>query len=92
MSQPNELHQPTVMDTAIVRVPAFFFNSTVGRFLPSKADNEETMVEEEVEGSPASESIADEFEFINKSTESLNKAKSSGAQQGKPKKRKGKKN
>ncbi|TQS34206.1 hypothetical protein Golomagni_05419 [Golovinomyces magnicellulatus] len=89
---PNELHQPTILDTAIVRVPAFFFNSTIGRFLPAKAESEVEFVDEAVEGSPASGSTADEFEFINKSTESLNKAKSSGAQQGKAKKRKGKKN
>uniref|UniRef100_A0A8H7TPI7 J domain-containing protein n=1 Tax=Bionectria ochroleuca TaxID=29856 RepID=A0A8H7TPI7_BIOOC len=38
---PEELAQPTVFDTAVVRVPAWAFNTTIGRFLPKPAAKQE---------------------------------------------------
>ena len=74
----------------------FFFNSTIGRVFASKTPEIEM---EDVDGdaepgsnnTPGSDSAVEDFELINKSTESLAKAKTSGAQQGKANKRKGKK-
>lgn len=84
-----------------MQVPLFLFNSTVGRLLGSKSNADadadaEELVEDESEdapqNTPGTDSAAEDFEMISKSTESLSKAKTSGAQQGgKPNKRKGKK-
>ncbi|KAF4123569.1 DnaJ domain [Geosmithia morbida] len=100
----NELPRPTLADTAIVRVPMWAVRSTFGRLFSSGAssDTVEGIVVDEAEQeaeqqeggqrSPGSDSASSDFEILDKSTDSLNKAKTSGAQQGgKPNKRKGKK-
>ncbi|KAL7798069.1 hypothetical protein V8C37DRAFT_368565 [Trichoderma ceciliae] len=93
---PSELLQPTIKDTAVVRVPIWVFRSTVGRFLPkdsAQAEAEEAAAEEDSDvpqhTPPSSESAGEDFEILDKSTDSLSKVKTSGAQQGgKPTKRK----
>lgn len=73
-------------------------NATIGRVFGGKADagadfDEAGEDESDVaQNTPGSDSAAEDFEVISKSTESLAKAKTSGAQQGgKPGKRKNKK-
>ncbi|KID91198.1 DnaJ domain or J-domain-containing protein [Metarhizium guizhouense ARSEF 977] len=95
---PNELLQPTFRDTAVVRLPMHIFNLTVGRFTGSRdavSDSETVEAEEVIEVSqqtPTSESAGDDFELLDKSTDSLGKAKSSGMEKsGKSSKRKNKK-
>ncbi|KAG6029157.1 hypothetical protein E4U19_007483 [Claviceps sp. Clav32 group G5] len=92
---PTELAQPTFKDTAVVRLPLHIFNMTLGRFI-AKPDN----VEIELEGSEAEEDTTmaqkepsdSDFELLDKSTDSLDKAKSSGLEKsGKSSKRKNKK-
>ncbi|KAG6298580.1 hypothetical protein E4U09_000724 [Claviceps aff. purpurea] len=92
---PTELAQPTFKDTAVVRLPLHIFNMTLGRFI-AKPDN----VEIELEGSEAEEDTTmaqkepsdSDFELLDKSTDSLGKAKSSGLDKsGKSSKRKNKK-
>ncbi|KAL6695868.1 hypothetical protein J3F84DRAFT_372237 [Trichoderma pleuroticola] len=92
---PNELLQPTFKDTAVVRVPVWIFQSTAGRFLPQSSVNAETDETAEEDSDvpqhtpPSSESAGEDFEILSKSTDSLSKVKTSGAQQGgKPVKRK----
>ncbi|UKZ77145.1 hypothetical protein TrVFT333_004864 [Trichoderma virens FT-333] len=91
---PNELLQPTFRDTAVVRVPLWIFQSTAGRFLSKGSANAETDELEEDSDvpqhtPPSSESAGEDFEMLDKSTDSLSKVKTSGAQQGgKPVKRK----
>lgn len=88
---------PTVKDTAVVRVPLWFFNVTVGRFLPGQKDEfEDEFVDDEdsdaPQHTPSSDSAGEDFEMVDKSTDSLAKAKTTGAQQqGKSNKRKGRK-
>lgn len=95
---PNEIAQPTFRDTAVVQAPFWLFQLTVGRFLPGK--NEQTVEDEEevedgdsdVQQPTPSDSAGEDFELLDKSTDSLSKAKVSGAQQaGKASKRKNKK-
>ncbi|KAK7421952.1 hypothetical protein QQX98_001947 [Neonectria punicea] len=95
---PNELAKPTFKDTAVVRAPIWLFNLTVGRFLPKKPVDLEIDVlvnddESDVpQRTPSTDSAGEDFEILDKSTDSLNKAKASGAQQGaKANKRKGRK-
>ncbi|KAJ6784136.1 hypothetical protein PWT90_09011 [Aphanocladium album] len=95
---PEELAAPTYKDTAVVQVPLFLFNASVGRLFSRKADADadaEELAEDEsdaAQNTPGTDSAAEDFEVISKSTESLSKGKSSGAQQGgKPSKRKNKK-
>lgn len=97
-TQPNELAKPTFGDTAVVRVPVWFFNMTAGRFLPSKTPELEIEIAaDEADDSdvpqrtPSTDSAGEDFELLDKSTDSLSKGKASGAQQGKANKRKGKK-
>lgn len=94
---PNELPQPTIRDTAVVRFPVWFFNLTAGRFLPKKEEDLYIEVSEADEDSdvpqrtPSTDSAGEDFEIL-ESTDSLSKAKTSGAQQGaKANKRKGRK-
>ncbi|KAJ3474864.1 hypothetical protein NLG97_g9663 [Lecanicillium saksenae] len=95
---PEELAAPTYKDTAVVQVPLFLLKASVGRLFGSKA-NAETEADEVADdesdapqNTPGTDSAAEDFEVISKSTESLSKAKSSGADQGgKPSKRKNKK-
>ncbi|KAK2601710.1 hypothetical protein QQS21_004698 [Conoideocrella luteorostrata] len=92
---PNELAQPTFKDTAVVRLPVHVFNLTLGRFIGKKGAELDSETEEEIDTAqrtPNSESVSDEFELLDKSTDSLGKAKSSGMEKsGKPNKRKNKK-
>ena len=72
------------------------FNSTIGRLLPASTatDIPEVTVEGEESDRPQMTPTTDseEFELLEKSTDSLGKAKTSGAQSsGKANKRKGKK-
>lgn len=94
--QPNELAQPTFKDTAVVRVPAWIFNATAGRFLPQKSEEDDFEVLDEddsdaAQPTPSTDSAGEDFEILDKSTDSLSKAKTSGASQGKASKRKNKK-
>ncbi|KAF4338547.1 prolyl tripeptidyl peptidase [Fusarium beomiforme] len=94
---PNELAKPTIKDTAVFRAPIFLFNITAGRFLSKKPTNLEIEIPAEDEDSdvpqptPSTDSAGEDFELLDKSTDSLSKAKASGASQGKANKRKGKK-
>ncbi|KAK1999590.1 DnaJ domain-containing protein [Colletotrichum falcatum] len=95
---PNELPQPTIRDTALVRLPIWAYNRTVGRALGQnnvdlKIDTEDLDSDDgEVQHTPSSDSAADDFELLEKSTDSLGKAKASGAHTGgKTNKRKNKK-
>lgn len=78
----------------MVRVPAWIFRSTVGRFLPKGAAQVQTEenTEEDSDAPQAtptsSESAGEDYEILDKSTDSLSKVKTSGAQQGKATKRK----
>lgn len=80
-----------------MRAPIWFFNQTVGRALPKKAPEVEAEIIEEDDDSdvpqrtPSSDSAGEDFEILEKSTDSLSKAKTTGAQQGKANKRKGRK-
>lgn len=89
---PNELLKPTLRDTAVVRVPAWIFQLTIGRYLPGSASAEAAEGEEDSDvpqhTPPSSESAGEDFELLDKSTDSLSKAKSSGSQGGKSVKRK----
>ncbi|KAH6691544.1 DnaJ domain-containing protein [Plectosphaerella plurivora] len=85
----NELKAPTFTDTAVVRLPLWVFNSTVGRFLGGKASSTEDLDDLEVDSdndvvhhtpSGSTDSAAEDFELLEGSTDSLGKAKSSGAQ------------
>ncbi|KAF6806202.1 J domain-containing protein C2E1P5.03 [Colletotrichum sojae] len=96
---PNELPQPTIRDTALVRLPIWAYNRTIGRALNKNAPEELEFEGEEldsddgepVQHTPSSDSAAEDFELLEKSTDSLAKAKSSGANTGKANKRKNKK-
>jgi hypothetical protein len=77
----------------------YVFNSTLGRLTGSKVTPEESEIadpEDELDASaqrtPTNESVGDDFELLDKSTDSLGKAKSSGMEKsGKSSKRKNKK-
>lgn len=75
-------------------MPVWVFRSTVGRFLPKGAAQTEAeeIAEEDSDAAqntpPSSESAGDDFEILDKSTDSLSKVKTTGAQQGKATKRK----
>lgn len=98
ISKPNELHRPTFQDTAVVRAPIWLFNQTLGRALSKKTPEVEFDIVDDDEDSdepqrtPSSDSAGEDFEILEKSTDSLSKAKTTGAQQGaKANKRKGRK-
>lgn len=82
-----------------MRVPLWVFNSTVGRLLPQKSEDidAEIVVDDEdsdtPQHTPTTDSAGEDFEMVDKSTDSLSKAKATGAQQGggKSNKRKGRK-
>ncbi|KAF4505224.1 hypothetical protein G6O67_007196 [Ophiocordyceps sinensis] len=93
---PNELHKPTFKDTAVVRVPMWLFNQGPGRFTSGKAT--ETESDDGADDSdapqptPSTDSAGEDFEMLDKSTDSLSKAKATGVQQGaKANKRRGRK-
>lgn len=84
----------------MIRAPFWLLSLTVGRFLPKKPVNLEIEIpeaeaDEESDApqrTPSTDSASEGFEMLDKSTDSLNKAKTTGAQQGgKANKRKGKK-
>ncbi|QPH01332.1 hypothetical protein C2857_005531 [Epichloe festucae Fl1] len=91
---PNELVQPTFSDTAVVRLPLYVFDLTLGRFIAKKdaeVESDVSEVEEETDAAQRTPSDSD-FELLDKSTDSLGKAKSSGMEKsGKSSKRKNKK-
>ncbi|KAH7363858.1 hypothetical protein BKA65DRAFT_123893 [Rhexocercosporidium sp. MPI-PUGE-AT-0058] len=61
---PNELAQPTIKDTALVRVPIWIINKATSRFLSKpSADSESDMEEDEA---PSSSSGAEDFEVLEK--------------------------
>lgn len=86
--------QPTFSDTAVVRLPLYVFNLTLGRFIAKKdaeVESDVSEVEEETDAAQRTPSDSD-FELLDKSTDSLGKAKSSGMEKsGKSSKRKNKK-
>ncbi|KAM4054871.1 DnaJ domain-containing protein [Hirsutella rhossiliensis] len=93
---PNELHKPTFKDTAVVRVPIWLFNLGPGRFTSNKAveiDSDDAADDSDApQATPSTDSAGEDFEMLDKSTDSLSKAKASGVQQGpKANKRRGKK-
>ncbi|KAM0252306.1 hypothetical protein ACHAQJ_007799 [Trichoderma viride] len=93
---PNELAKPTIRDTAVVRVPIWILRSTIGRYVTldsAPAEIQEAAADEDSDvpqhTPPSSESAGEDFEILDKSTDSLSKVKTSGAQQGgRPTKRK----
>lgn len=105
-AQPNELARPTIRDTALVRLPVWAYGATVGRVLgPKRADDDDEEFEEEVDddssepgkavATPSTDSAAEDFEMLDRSTDSLGQAKTTGSQaqggRSKGNKRKGKK-
>ncbi|KAF8469080.1 hypothetical protein BDZ91DRAFT_847877 [Kalaharituber pfeilii] len=44
----NEIEQPTFKDTAMVRLPIWFFRTTLGRFLPQKKEQASELMEEDI--------------------------------------------
>ncbi|PHH86732.1 hypothetical protein CDD83_9819 [Cordyceps sp. RAO-2017] len=96
---PDELHQPTFKDTAVVRVPMWFLEVGLGRFRSAHAaDNESDDAGDDSDApqpTPSTDSAGDDFEMLDKSTDSLAKVKATGTQQGggggKANKRRGKK-
>ncbi|RCI15235.1 hypothetical protein L249_6928 [Ophiocordyceps polyrhachis-furcata BCC 54312] len=97
---PNELRQPTFYDTAVVRIPLWFLGLGLNRFR-CKDEAETTDSEDGADDSdapqrtPSTDSTGDDFELLDKSTDSLAKVKASGPctqQQGsRPHKRKNRK-
>jgi hypothetical protein len=94
--QPNEIARPTISDTAVVRLPIWLYQLTVGRVLSKRAkddssdeefDDEQPVEDEEDDSEPGkrtpSTDSAEDFELLDKSVESLGKdtAKASGASQ-----------
>ncbi|KAK3951216.1 hypothetical protein QBC32DRAFT_344622 [Pseudoneurospora amorphoporcata] len=92
---PNELHRPTVSDTAIVRLPLFIYSLTIGRLF-SKKRNTDDIDDEEYEevassdhdvndsepgkATPSTTDSAEDFELLEKSVDELGQAKSTGSQ------------
>ncbi|KAI6368509.1 hypothetical protein MCOR25_004627 [Pyricularia grisea] len=95
---PNEIPQPTIRDTALVRLPVWAYSRTIGRVLGSKDSVDEVAYDEDAETTPlmddnedsASEpgkrtpstDSAEDFELVEKSVDSLGQAKSSGKSSG----------
>ncbi|KAF3762624.1 hypothetical protein M406DRAFT_219944, partial [Cryphonectria parasitica EP155] len=83
---PNEIGKPTINDTALVRMPIWFYGLTVGRILNKKNPNTEDDVEGEEEDiiaadtdssgaggkhTPSTGSVDDDFELLDKSMEDV---------------------
>jgi hypothetical protein len=94
--QPNEIARPTIRDTAVIRLPIWVYQLTVGRVLSKRNqddssedefDDEQPVEDEEEDSEPGkrtpSTDSAEDFELLDKSIESLGKdtAKASGASQ-----------
>lgn len=81
----------------MVRVPVWLFNLGPGRFMPGQAAEEDADEgagddSDAPQPTPSTDSTGDDFEMLDKSTDTLSKAKATGAQQGaKANKRRGKK-
>ena len=91
--QPTEIAKPSIKDTAVIRLPAWALRSTLGRLLPFKAEDkaEEHVVVEQAaddatddsdppQATPSTGSDAGDFEMVDRSVESIDKAKTTGAQ------------
>ncbi|PHH60410.1 hypothetical protein CDD81_1688 [Ophiocordyceps australis] len=84
---PEELQQPRFKDTALVRVPMWLLSVTVGRLGPMSTKGEGdggdslTGDSDAAQPTPSTDSAEEEFEMVDKSTESLGRAKATGAQQ-----------
>ncbi|KAG8165122.1 hypothetical protein KVR01_005397 [Diaporthe batatas] len=92
---PNEIPKPTIRDTALVRMPIWFYGRTAGRFLSKSQDGDEEYeeVEEEVvsaetdsssgaggKRTPSTGSVDDDFELLDKSVEDVSAPKATGSQ------------
>ena len=94
--QLDQLSAPTIKDTAIVRLPAWAFNRTIGRFV-SKSSDEYTQVaqdedEDEIAGAATDDNSsepgkdtpstgsAEDFELLEKSVDELGQAKTTSSQ------------
>ncbi|KAK4150662.1 hypothetical protein C8A00DRAFT_45983 [Chaetomidium leptoderma] len=93
---PNELARPTFKDTAVVRLPLWAYQMTLGRLVPKRADDDEaeydgedlTEVEvldnEDADSEPGkatpSSGSAEDFELLEKSVDELGQARTSGSQ------------
>ena len=64
--QPNELHRPTIKDTALYRVPIWAYTHVAGRFLKKSSSDEEDSDIEGEDTPPSSTSGADDFEVLEK--------------------------
>lgn len=86
--------KPTIKDTALFRLPIWVYQSTVGRILGGKkdyeaipdedADDDAVPADDDSSSEPGkhtpSTDSAEDFELLEKSTDSLGQAKASGAQ------------
>jgi hypothetical protein len=64
ISQPNELPQPTIRDTALYRVPIWIYNRAAGRLSKKASTDEDSDIEDDEPVS--SSSGADDFEVLEK--------------------------
>ncbi|KAI1283366.1 hypothetical protein F5Y07DRAFT_349428 [Xylaria sp. FL0933] len=94
---PSEFPQPTIKDTALFKLPGWFYALTVGRALgqsPAAASSgdaievemTETAADEDADSdvaqrTPSTDSATDDFELLEKSLEDLPKAKATGSSQ-----------
>jgi len=89
----NELPCPTFKDTAVVRLPLWAFQTTLGRFLPQGVakveeeeheDEAEPLVGDDEDSEPGkatpSSGSAEDFELLEKSVDDLGEAKATGSQ------------
>ncbi|PKS06484.1 hypothetical protein jhhlp_007232 [Lomentospora prolificans] len=98
---PNELRKPRITDTAVIQIPLFAvkmatLRATGARPQPIAVDDDEEEAEDDdsepAQPTPSSSSDVGDFEMLEKSTDSLEKAKATGAQaQASGKKRRNKK-
>lgn len=87
---PNELARPTIKDTALYRLPAWAYTMTIGRVFPAKESSEADdadlveLVDDDEDSEPGkatpSTDSNEDFELLEKSTDSLGQAKTTGSQ------------
>lgn len=86
---PNELRKPRITDTAVIQIPLFAIKmatlrATAGRPQPIAVEDDEEEIEDDdsepAQPTPSSGSDVGDFEMLEKSTDSLGKAKATGAQ------------
>ncbi|KUI66555.1 hypothetical protein VM1G_01403 [Cytospora mali] len=103
---PNEINKPTISDTALVRMPIWFYGRTVGRFFSKKnVDEEEDYEEIEEEDvaadtdsssgaggkrTPSTGSADDDFELLDKSVEDVSASAAAKATGSQPQAKQGK--